>query len=89
MPHSGHGGDAEHGNKLGCLFILNPIRAKSGETGRKEPSVGTLDCLQRETGIDEPTSVSRPLNSHYLLGPRGCLGDRVLVFPWRTEKLKA
>lgn len=45
-PLSGHGGDAEHGNTLGCLFILNPIRAKSGETGHKgqrwEPSAASI-----------------------------------------------
>lgn len=89
VPHSGRGGDAEHGNKLGCLFILNPIGAKSGETGHKEPAVGTLDFLQRETDIDEPMSVSRPLNTHYLFSPHGYLGNWVLIFPWLTGKLKA
>lgn len=73
VPHSGHGGDAEHGNTLGCLFILNPIRAKSGETGHKEPAVGTLSCLHMEIDIDEPMSVSRPLNTHYLLVPMATL----------------
>lgn len=73
VPHSGHGGDAEHGNTLGCLFILNPIRAKSGETGRKEPAVGALSCLHMEIDIDEPMSVSRPLNTRYLLVPRATL----------------
>lgn len=42
VPHSGHGCDAEHGHTLGCLPILNSIRAKSGETGHKEPVVGCL-----------------------------------------------
>lgn len=45
VPHSGHGRDAEHGNTLGCLFILNPLRAESGATGHKEkrlPPVGKL-----------------------------------------------
>ena len=46
VPHSGHGCGAERGNTLGCLPILNSVRAKSGETGHKEPVVGTLGCLR-------------------------------------------
>lgn len=50
--------------------------------------MGTLSCLHMEIDIDEPMSVSRPLNTRYLLVPMATLKLGIIIPELATGKLR-
>lgn len=87
VPHSGHGGDAEHGNSFWGVFILDPIRAKRGQTGQWwEPEAAS----GMEIDIDEPFLVTRALCTHVTcLIPTATLGSGYYYSPGKDKETEA
>lgn len=63
-----------------CLFILNSVRVKRGETGHWGPAREPEAASSRETGKGAHSSMSRALRIHYLFNPHGHPGKGILLF---------